>query len=172
VVDIVAVGSGWHVVDTSVPGWVTLERHSERWRAEAALERLLDGRGEAIEEGAGEAVEELERLLDGRVGVVRSRLSQVSSIAVLDRLRPDVTGHPKPPRPGGCGVATQAAHGPPESSDATNGRPTMPSKPRRKKGSLPRPGSRARTSREKEQARKKREAEAARKRRQKRRGSY
>jgi len=48
----------------------------------------------------------------------------------------------------------------------------MPSKPRRKKGSLPRPGSRARTSREKEQARKKREAEAARKRRQKRRGSY
>jgi len=86
VVDIVAVGSGWHVVDTSVPGWVTLERHSERWRAEAALERLGGQGGEAIEEGAGEAAEELERLLDGRVGVVRSRLSQVSSIAVLDRL--------------------------------------------------------------------------------------
>ena len=48
-VEIVAVGSGWHVVDTSVPGGHTLERHSERARAEAAAERLGGRSGETIE---------------------------------------------------------------------------------------------------------------------------
>ena len=85
-VQVVAVGSGWHVVDTSVPGGHTLERHSERARAEAAVERLGGQSGEAIEAESGEALERLARLLDGKVALVRSRIAEVETLEALETL--------------------------------------------------------------------------------------
>jgi len=85
-IDIVAVGSGWHVVDTSVPGGQTLERHSERARAEAAAERLGGQSGEAIEAESGETLEGLARLLEGKVALVRSRIAEVETLGALDVL--------------------------------------------------------------------------------------
>ena len=85
-IEIVAVGSGWHVVDTAVPGGQTLERHSERARAEAAAERLGGRSGETIEAESGEALEGLARLLEGRVALVRSRIAEVETLEALDQL--------------------------------------------------------------------------------------
>jgi hypothetical protein len=85
-IDIVAVGSGWHVVDTSVPGWRTLERHSQKARAEAAVERLRGQTGEVIEAESGETLEGLARLLDGKVALVRSRIAEVETLGALDVL--------------------------------------------------------------------------------------
>ena len=85
-VEIVAVGSGWHVVDTSVPGGQTLERHSERARAEAAVERLGGPTAVAIEAESGEALEGLARLLDGKVALVRARIAEVETLGALDVL--------------------------------------------------------------------------------------
>ena len=85
-VQVVAVGSGWHVVDTSIAGGLTLERHSERARAEAAVERLGGSSGEAIEAESGEALERLARLLEGRVALVRSRIAEVETLEDLDQL--------------------------------------------------------------------------------------
>ena len=85
-IDIVAVGSGWHVVDTSIAGGLTLERHSERARAEAAVERLGGQSGEAIEAESGETLEGLARLLDGKVALVRARIAEVDTLAQLETL--------------------------------------------------------------------------------------
>lgn len=85
-VQVVAVGSGWHVVDTSVPGGHTLERHSERARAEAAAERLGGRSSETIEAESGEALEGLARLLEGRVALVRSRIAEVETLEALEAL--------------------------------------------------------------------------------------
>ena len=90
-VEIVAVGSGWHVVDTSVPGGHTLERHSERARAEAAAERLGARSVRTIEAESGEALEGLARLLEGRVALVRSRIAEVETLEALEAMEGSVT---------------------------------------------------------------------------------
>ena len=89
-IEIVEVAGAYHVVDKSKPGWVLLEQHGEKARAEMALQRRLITAGHVIECGEAEAeAEEEDEILIGNVATVRARLAEIDDddrLADLERI--------------------------------------------------------------------------------------
>ena len=87
-IESVEVAGAYHVVDKSKPGWVLLEQHGEKARAEMALQKRLITAGHVIECGEA-AAEEEDDILIGNVATVRARLAEIDDddrLAELERI--------------------------------------------------------------------------------------